>query len=181
VNAPLPIDVERAGGVSRLAAFVVDAAILALIVQTTAWLLGATARMLGRFAPPVDLRTMLLAVAPLIVALYQVAFWVARGQTPGKWLLGIRIVPIEGGRLTIGRALLRFFGYLISALPCYLGFVWMLGPQRRAWHDRLARTEVTYVRRPRPENTRATELRQRIRTIEQAHPPRPLPEGHGPG
>jgi uncharacterized RDD family membrane protein YckC len=179
VNPPPPIDVERAGGVSRLAAFVVDASILAVVLQTTAWLLGASARMLGRFAPPVDLRTVLLAVAPLMVAIYQIAFWMARGQTPGKWLLGIRIVPLEGGRLTFRRALLRFLGYLISALPCYLGFVWMLGPQRRAWHDRLARTEVTYVRRPVSENTRATELRQRIRAIEQSHPPRALPDSRG--
>jgi uncharacterized RDD family membrane protein YckC len=169
------MDVERAGAVSRLAAFVVDAIILAVLLRSTAWILGASARMLGRFAPPVDLRTALLAVAPLIVAVYQVAFWVGRGQTPGKWLLGIRVVPIEGGRLTFRRALLRLFGYLLSALPCYLGFAWMLGPQRRGWHDRLARTEVTYVRRPVPETTRATDLRRRIRAVEQPGPPRRLP------
>jgi uncharacterized RDD family membrane protein YckC len=38
-------------------------------------------------------------------------------------------------------------GYLLSALPFYLGFLWILGPERRGFHDRLAGTEVIYARR----------------------------------
>ena len=53
--------------------------------------------------------------------------------------------------------MLRCFAYLLSALPFYLGFLWMLGPQRRGWHDKLADTEVVYVARRRqpkkPEDT----------------------------
>jgi uncharacterized RDD family membrane protein YckC len=69
------------------------------------------------------------------------------GQTPGKWLLGIKVVPLGGGRLRLGRAALRVVGYLVSAVPCYLGFLWILGHQRRGWHDRIADTEVVYVAR----------------------------------
>jgi uncharacterized RDD family membrane protein YckC len=143
------IETERAGAVSRLGAFFVDALILSVSVRSVAWLLRGAARMLGRFAPPIDLSAVLLALGPLIVTVYLVAFWATIGQTPGKWLLGIRVVPVEGARrLSVGRALLRLVGYVVSALPCYLGFLWILGPQRRGWHDRLAGTAVTYVRRP---------------------------------
>ena len=136
----------RAGFVTRLAAGVADALILFVILRGTAWLLTATSQVLRRFAPPVDFATLLLICAPLLVALYHVAFWRWRGQTPGKWLLGVRVVRLDGGRLGIGRCALRIVGYLLSALPFYLGYLWILGPQRRGFHNRLARTEVVYAR-----------------------------------
>ena len=52
---------------------------------------------LQRFAPPVDLAELVLAFVPLAVVLYNVGFWWLTGQTPGKWLLGIKVVPMEGG------------------------------------------------------------------------------------
>jgi uncharacterized RDD family membrane protein YckC len=87
----------------------------------------------------------LLTCAPLLVIVYVVGFWRASGQTPGKWVMGIRVVALGGGPVGIVRCLLRLFGYLVSALPLYLGFVWILGPLRRGWHDHLAGTQVVYV------------------------------------
>jgi uncharacterized RDD family membrane protein YckC len=154
---------QRAGAVSRLAAFFVDAVVIAVSLGSALWLLGAMRRVLGHFAPPVSLKPLLLTLAPLLIAVYNVAFWRAIGQTPGKWLMGIKVVPVEGGRLPLRRAVVRCAGYLVSALPFYLGCLWILGPQRRAWHDRLARTEVRYVRRqPAPTVVTAEELRRRI-------------------
>jgi uncharacterized RDD family membrane protein YckC len=138
----------RAGFVTRFAAGIADAVVLFVLLRGTVWLLHASANMLRRFAPPVDLATLVVLSAPFLVALYNVAFWRLRGQTPGKWLLGVRVVPIAGGKLRVGRAVLRLLGYLFSALPFYLGFLWILGPQRRGFHDRLARTEVVYTRAP---------------------------------
>jgi uncharacterized RDD family membrane protein YckC len=156
---------ERAGFVSRLAAYAVDALILAVTIRGTAWIFDGAERILGRFAPPVDLSTLVILNAPLIVSVYLVAFWTTFGRTPGKWLLGLEIVPLEGGPLSFKRSLLRLAGYVIGSLPLYLGFLWILGPQRRGWHDRLARTEVAYVRRPVPEATAADELRRRMRGV----------------
>jgi uncharacterized RDD family membrane protein YckC len=144
---PDPVS-PRAGFVTRLAAGIADAVILFILLRGTVWLLNAAAHVLRRFAPPVNLATLVVLCVPWIVALYYVAFWRWRGQTPGKWLLGIRVVPIGGGKLRIGRALLRLVGYLFSALPFYLGFLWILGPERRGLHDRLAGTEVVYARAP---------------------------------
>jgi uncharacterized RDD family membrane protein YckC len=140
---------DRAGAVTRLAAFIIDALILTASLRGTSWLLGAMATTLRRFAPPVNLAQLVLAFVPIAALLYNVGFWWLTGQTPGKWLLGIKIVPMDGGRLKLGQAMLRCFAYLLSALPFYMGFVWMLGPQRRGWHDKIADTEVVYVARRR--------------------------------
>jgi uncharacterized RDD family membrane protein YckC len=138
----------RAGFVTRFAAGIADALVLFVLLRGTVWLLTASAKVLRRFAPPVNLATLVLVCAPLLVALYHVAFWRLRGQTPGKWLLGVRVVPLAGGgkRLGVGRGALRIVGYLLSALPFYLGYLWILGPRRLGLHDRLARTEVVYDR-----------------------------------
>ena len=145
---PPPSANARAGLVTRFAAFATDAAILSLAVATATWLLEVVARAAHRFAPPIDLPALLLACAPLLIVAYHVGFWRASGQTPGKWIMGIRVVPIGGERLGVGRCALRLFGYLLSSMPLYLGFAWILGPRRRGWHDRLAGTEVVYLERP---------------------------------
>jgi len=89
--------------------------------------------------------------APAVAILYNVLFWWRLGQTPGKWLFGIRVVALGGGKVGLVRAFIRLGGYLLSALPFYLGFLWVLGPERRGFHDRLAGTEVVHTRRPAPE------------------------------
>lgn len=153
----------RAGFVSRLAAIFVDAIILTVALRSTAWFLEGTSHILRRFSPPVSFGPLIVACAPAVVAIYFVAFWTTFGKTPGKWLLGLEVTPVGGGRLTFKRSLLRLVGYVLSAVPLYLGFLWILGPQRRGWHDRLARTEVAYVRRHVTETSTADELRRRMR------------------
>jgi uncharacterized RDD family membrane protein YckC len=142
--------IARAGFVSRMAAFSADAVLMTLALRSTVWILHSARHVLRRFAPPFDIASLLFAIGPLLAAIYLVAFWTLLGQTPGKWLLGVKIVTKEGAPIGFRRSLVRLVGYIVSALPCYLGFLWILGPQRRAWHDRLAGTEVVYaVRRPR--------------------------------
>jgi uncharacterized RDD family membrane protein YckC len=157
--------IERAGAVTRLAAFLIDAVVVAIALRTTGWLLRAVPHLIGRFAPPVNLNEVFLALIPLLVGAYVVGFWTVLEQTPGKWLMGIKVVPTSGGHMTFRRSLARLFGYLLSALPFYLGFLWMLGPARRGWHDILAGTEVTYVRRHHARTgITAASVRARMRT-----------------
>jgi uncharacterized RDD family membrane protein YckC len=161
---------QRAGFFSRLGAFVADALLVALALRTAQWLLDGLARNLGRLAPPIDLAAVLRAASPLLIVAYLVGAWSTRGQTPGKWLFGLRVVPVGGGRLTVRQALLRVAGYALSALSFYVGFLWVLGPQRRAWHDRLAGTEVVYVVKP---ERRRKATQRLLRRLEQARRPPP--------
>lgn len=158
-----PSELQRAGLVSRFAAFFLDAIILSVTLRSVAWLLRGADRMLSDFAPPVNFSALIFAWAPLLVSLYLVVSWTMSGQTPGKWLFGLKVVPFGGGKMTFQRSVLRLVGYIISALPVYLGFVSIAGAKRLGWHDRLARTEVTYVRRrSRPHSPTAMELRARM-------------------
>jgi uncharacterized RDD family membrane protein YckC len=76
------------------------------------------------------------------------------GQTPGKAVLGLRVVPLSGGKISIWRAFLRYLGYYLSALTLGLGFIWVLIDDRRmTFHDKLARTCVIYVWDARPDET----------------------------
>ncbi len=64
------------------------------------------------------------AATGLVIAVGTLLFWRYQGATPGKIAIGAKIVDAEtGGPPTTGRLAMRFLGYLVSALPLYLGFV----------------------------------------------------------
>lgn len=76
------------------------------------------------------------------------ALW-AYGLTPGKWMLGIRVVNRET-ILPAGfwrMALREIVGKLISGILCYLGYIWALvDANRQGWHDKIAKTLVIRTR-----------------------------------
>jgi uncharacterized RDD family membrane protein YckC len=63
----------------------------------------------------------------------------------GKAVMGIRVVGINGRRLPPARALVRTVAYLVSLVPLFAGFLWVLvDRERRGWHDHIARSRVVY-------------------------------------
>jgi uncharacterized RDD family membrane protein YckC len=65
------------------------------------------------------------------------------GQTPGKKLLGLKVIDIKGNEMTLGIAFLRWVGYIISKLFLFLGFIWIAFDRRKqGWHDKIAGTCV---------------------------------------
>ena len=69
------------------------------------------------------------------------------GQTVGKRAMSIRVVGMHPGS-TIGYAgaFVRVIGKIVSAIPCLLGFFWMLwDPERQTWHDKFADAVVVPV------------------------------------
>lgn len=146
----------HAGFISRAIAFVIDLVVMSVAVIAAVALIEAV---LGFFTlygvlgqnivQSALFRDCVFAVTALIGVIvavgYPVAFWVMFGQTPGKLLLGVRIARISGQPLTIRRALLRYVGYWLSAIPLGLGFLWVLvDDSRQGWHDKLAGTYVVY-------------------------------------
>lgn len=133
-----------AGFVSRLAAGAIDIVVIAGVLTAANWFL-TTVEDLMRPWSNTDINSVLIAAAPLIVIAYFVVLWRLTGQTVGKRVLGLRVVSVEGGRIKLGRAIVRVAGYVLSAVPLYAGYLQILvDPQRRALHDRLARTAVVY-------------------------------------
>src|SRR6202040_1441947 len=54
---------------------------------------------------------------------YHVYFWSTRGATPGKMALGLKIIHPDGSGLTVGQALGRYLGYILSGIILYIGFM----------------------------------------------------------
>jgi uncharacterized RDD family membrane protein YckC len=87
------------------------------------------------------------AVALLNISLLAVViilFWVKMGATPGKLLLGCRVVDADTGKLLRpGQAVQRCFGYFISFIPFFIGFIYIAFHSRKqGLHDQIARTVV---------------------------------------
>jgi uncharacterized RDD family membrane protein YckC len=157
--APLSQPVRLAGFFSRLIAFSLDLVFISLInlVVLTGTDLIMDFFFAGNFAGfPVlqSVANAIIASSNWLMALfsaffgfiYFIFFWVIAGFTPGKALLGLRVVRSDGRPVNLGRAVLRLIGYSIAALPLFLGFIWILFDNRRqGWHDKIARTYVIYM------------------------------------
>ncbi len=68
----------------------------------------------------------------------------ATGQTLGKKALGIRVIDLGGGgAIGYGRGFIRWIGRIVSAIPFFLGYFWMLwDKEKQTWHDKFANTVV---------------------------------------
>jgi uncharacterized RDD family membrane protein YckC len=74
---------------------------------------------------------------------YFVLFHGMEGKTIGKWLLGLRVVGLDRRMITYRQAFLRSLATLVAFAPFGLGVLWILwSPEKRGWHDFLARTWV---------------------------------------
>jgi uncharacterized RDD family membrane protein YckC len=82
----------------------------------------------------------------LLSLFYYVGFWSTSGQTIGKATMGIKVVGPNGKPLSFWRALLRWIGFIVSAVVFSIGFIWIeFNEQRRGWHDILSGSRVIWV------------------------------------
>jgi uncharacterized RDD family membrane protein YckC len=149
IPAPEPGSVAAlaaAGFVSRSLAMAIDVFVIVTVVT------GATllAELVGLLLPKwVWLTTAIPAVvgaaASFVPLVYFVTAVAITGRTVGKAVMGIRVVGINGRRLPPARALVRTVAYLVSLVPLFAGFLWVLvDRERRGWHDHIARSRVVY-------------------------------------
>ena len=157
-EAPVPLDREAAREdptrddatarlLPRIGAAVIDVLLVGSIQVAVVFL---TLRLCGLTAaewnvlPEVPMAAFLLMLA----AGYNTAFTVAGGQTIGKMATRVRVVPIAerdrgAARVTLGSALLRAAGCLVSIVTAGLGYIpALVSHDHRALHDRLADTRV---------------------------------------
>jgi uncharacterized RDD family membrane protein YckC len=95
--------------------------------------------------PRTRLFVALFIPAMLLALAYLAAFdGSARGATPGKRILGLRVADMNSsGRIGFRRAALRRLVYLAGAITVFAGWLWLFtNPRRQTWHDMAARTLV---------------------------------------
>ncbi|MBI2685159.1 MAG: RDD family protein [Acidobacteria bacterium] len=146
--APLSTGKPFAGFWIRLVARMIDNTITSIagyIFQIP--MLIVVARMDKQTGPDLSLLAGTGALAVLLsvgaAAYYEAWFLVKKGATPGKMILGLKVVRARGGPMTWGLGLGRYFAHMLSAFTLYIGYM-MAGwdEEKRALHDRICDTRV---------------------------------------
>ncbi len=127
-----------AGFWRRLAAAILDGIIIAIVLVPFSIALGV-----GRNSGASDSLYSLISLA--ISWGYPWYFIGAKGQTPGKMALSVKVIRKEDGQVPgYTKAFLReIVGKFISTLIFGLGFWWMIWDKdKQTWHDKIAGTVV---------------------------------------
>jgi uncharacterized RDD family membrane protein YckC len=143
--APPFADVEYVGFWSRTLAALVDSVLLLVLVMPAIyWWYGPDYFRSPQSGGAVDF--LLNFVLPMVAI---IAFWIYRQATPGKMLVGARIVDASSGLpASTGQLIGRYVGYYISIIPLCLGLLWVaFDARKQGWHDKLARTVVVRDRK----------------------------------
>ena len=79
---------------------------------------------------------------------YWIGSWSVFGATPGKMLMGQQIVHAQtGAPIGIRASIVRYVGTIVSAIPLYLGYFWIIWDgEKQGWHDKMANTRVVRTR-----------------------------------
>jgi uncharacterized RDD family membrane protein YckC len=130
---------DYAGFWPRAAAFTIDW-LIAIVIAVPVMVVVFGIRQVS--LDPAEHSWDLLGV--LAVAAVVIGFWRYCGATPGKLAVAVKIVDAKTlAPPSTWRLVVRFLAYFVSALPLYLGFLWVAVDRRKqGWHDKIAGTIV---------------------------------------
>ena len=125
------LTIRRAGWWRRFFAALIDGILLSVVQAILRVFLGEAAG---------------IGLGLLISIAYFTYFHGSTGQTPGDTVLSIRVVDLRDGTgrpIGYGRAFIRWLGSIVSAIPLFLGYFWMLwDSEKQTWHDKMAGSAV---------------------------------------
>jgi len=98
-------------------------------------------------APFLGLIGIMYVVQIALASSYEAFFIAKLGATPGKMVIGVKVLRPDGSPVSLGRAYGRYFAKFVSALTLFIGFI-MAGfdSQKRALHDMICDTRVVKSR-----------------------------------
>src|SRR5262245_31994007 len=143
-NLP-PSEPKYAGFWLRFGAFLIDTLILCVVVGLILLaIFGKTSLQLSSQGQTLWADILFQVVLPAVAT---ILFWRYRGATPGKMLLSAKIVDANTlAPPSTGKLIGRYFAYLVSMIPIFLGFLWIAFDMRKqGWHDKLAGTVVVRI------------------------------------
>ncbi len=147
-GAAAAASLQPAGFWQRFLAHLIDWLIIAIPVAIViSVMVGAFGAMVdGKEETMVGAALLGLLVAFIGIWLYEALFHSsASGATPGKRMVGVRVLDDNGARLTFGRATGRFFAkaFITHMVPLAFGYIMAAFTERkRALHDMIASTIV---------------------------------------
>jgi uncharacterized RDD family membrane protein YckC len=123
----------------RVVAYIIDGILLAVVGRLIDFALSVN---------PADTSSgpyVLSSFLQLIIDIgYFTYMWSYQGATLGQRIFKLRVVDANTGqRISVGKALLRWLGILISTLACFIGLIWVAFDSRKqGWMDKIAGTYV---------------------------------------
>jgi uncharacterized RDD family membrane protein YckC len=76
---------------------------------------------------------------------YYTYFLSQKSATPGKMVMSLKVITATGGRISVGRAIARYFAHILSALILCIGYIMAaFDSQKRALHDHICSTRVIH-------------------------------------
>jgi uncharacterized RDD family membrane protein YckC len=141
--------VEYAGFWLRFVAAIIDGLVLLIPGMVLGFLVGMVlAITLHDKVSPRELSTIANLVGNVVGILmrwiYEATMESSSYQaTVGKMVLGLKVTDLDGRRISLGRASGRYFGKILSALICMVGYIMAgLTEKKQGLHDILAGTLV---------------------------------------
>ncbi len=134
----VPATVEYVGFWKRFVAFLIDTFIAIVVAGLVLFALY------GKFA--VIESDFVSGVINVLLVIATILFWRYRGATPGKMAIAAKIVDAKTlGAPSTGRLVVRYFAYLVSILPVFIGFVWIgIDRRKQGFHDKIVGTVGVY-------------------------------------
>lgn len=82
-------------------------------------------------------------VGMAIAATYEAVFVNKLGATPGKMIVGLRVVRPDGGPISLGRSFGRYFAKMLSTIILFIGYIMVaFDREKRGLHDMIVDTRV---------------------------------------
>ena len=149
VSTPTSDAVERIrviGFGRRLGAMAIDAVIIAFVTFIIGFAIGFVFVFFEMFNQDQtgDLVAPIIVLSGIAFSLfYWVAGWSGNGQSIGQSTVGITVIDKDGGKLSRGKAFVRYIGFLVSGALMGLGFLWIaFDKKRQGLHDKMAGSYV---------------------------------------
>jgi len=142
-------ELEYVGFWLRVWAAVIDSILVSIILVPLVRLVyGDEYESLKLVQGPAD-----LLISLILPAIAIVIFWISRQATPGKIMIGARIVDAKtGGKPTTSQLIVRYLGYYVSTIPLFMCLIAVaFDPRKQGGHDELAGTVVVRPRNRGPQ------------------------------
>lgn len=141
---------QYAGFWIRVVARIIDAVLLSIVYLPFGAVMAAvlipftrSGSSEGIIAGLLRFQMVLIAFQLIGSAVYEIFFVYKYGATPGKMLVGKKIVTADGGKLSLGKSVARHFANYLNIFTLGIGYIMVgLDEEKRGLHDRICDTRV---------------------------------------
>ena len=137
-------NVVYAGFWKRYASYFLDSVVVSVVNIPISLIFNGIGAVSGNESVALVMSLLAMVAGLALGVAYYAGFHAsAGGATLGKMAVGIKVVRGNGERLTLGRGIGRYFGFLLSSLTLMIGFIMAAFTERKqALHDMICDTVV---------------------------------------